>query len=67
MDATLVRYLKLTPEVAVKQLRKMRAFNEENNLPFILLWHNETQSNSHGWKGWNHVLNDVFSASTPLN
>jgi len=67
MDATLVRYLKLTPEMAVKQLRKLRAFNEENNLPFILLWHNETQSNSHGWNGWKHVLNDVFTDSIPLD
>lgn len=67
MDATLVRYLKLNPEEAIAQLREMRKVCQENNLPFTLLWHNESLSNSHGWKGWKNILHEVFTSPTSSN
>jgi hypothetical protein len=62
MDATLVRYLKLQPIQAIEKLRELRKFNLDHNLPFTVLWHNESLSNSHGWQGWKNILDSVFTS-----
>ncbi len=61
MDATLNRYLKLTPEEAVESvaevIKEVKAVNGE----LVTIWHNETLSELREWKGWKHVFGEVVS------
>lgn len=55
MDATLNRYLKLSPDEAIEQLQKLAAGVKQADGQLRLLWHNETVSETAEWKGWRRV------------
>lgn len=59
MDATLIRYMKLSPELAFDVLREIKQTCWHFKSPFVLLWHNETLSDSHGWEGYGQLLEDI--------
>ena len=59
MDATLKRYMKLSPEVAFDVLREIKQTCWHLKSPFVLLWHNETLSDTHGWEGYGQLLEDI--------
>lgn len=55
MDATLNRYLKLTPDAAIARLESLSSAVKQADGQFRLLWHNETVSETAEWKGWRRV------------
>jgi len=59
MDATLKRYMKLSPALAFDVLREIKQTCWHFKAPFVLLWHNETLSDAHGWEGYGQLLEDI--------
>ena len=60
MDATLNRYMKLSAEEAVVRLKELKHTCERLQVPFCLLWHNESFSECNEWKGWKEVVAEVM-------
>jgi hypothetical protein len=60
MDATLNRYMKLSAEEAVVKLKELKHTCERLQVPFCLLWHNESFSECNEWKGWKEVVAEVM-------
>ncbi len=60
MDATLNRYIKLSAEEAVVKLKELKHTCERLQVPFCLLWHNESFSECNEWKGWKEVVAEVM-------
>jgi hypothetical protein len=60
MDATLSRYLELTPEEAIAKVRDLRDKVQSVSGCFTVLWHNESLSNEGLWKGWKEVYEKVL-------
>jgi hypothetical protein len=61
MDTTLRKYMKLTPDEAMLKSRllidRIRAVHGQ----CVILWHNETLSESDGWQGWRRVWEDQLA------
>lgn len=67
MDATLRRYLNLTPEAALEKLRRFASTLRQCDGTFTVLWHNESVATTGEWAGWRKVyqsLVEEFSEST---
>jgi len=60
MDATLNRYMKLTPDQALDALEQLAQNVKAVDGVLTLLWHNETVSECNEWKGWRAVYEQVF-------
>jgi hypothetical protein len=60
MDATLNRYMKLSAHEAIDKLKELKQTCERLNVPFCLLWHNESFSECNEWKGWKEVVAEVM-------
>ena len=60
MDATLNRYMHLSSEEAVQKLKKLKHTCERLQIPFCILWHNESFSECNEWKGWKDVIDRVM-------
>ncbi len=60
MDATLNRYMKLSAEEAVVKLKELKHTCERLQVPFCLLWHNESFSECNEWNGWKEVVAEVM-------
>jgi hypothetical protein len=60
MDATLKRYMHLSAEEAVEKLKEIKQTCERLQVPFCLLWHNESFSECNEWKGWKEVVAEVM-------
>ncbi|MGY5355483.1 polysaccharide deacetylase family protein [Wenyingzhuangia sp. IMCC45467] len=60
MDGTLNKYLNLTPEQAVVELKNL--INEVNNVNglFVSLWHNSSLGETTIWKGWKKVYKEML-------
>lgn len=56
MDATLKRYLGLTPEKALAYSQKIYDSLKSTGGNFTLLWHNESVNDYWKWKGWQKVF-----------
>ena len=58
MDATLLYYMKLSPQEAIDRCAGI--INEIRNVKgtCITVWHNETISNWRQWKGWRDVYRE---------
>lgn len=61
MDGTLNQYLKLTPEEALLEIKKM--IREVKNVKgiFVSLWHNSSLSEMREWKGWRIVYKELLT------
>ena len=52
MDATLLYYLKLSPQASLLQISSLIEEIKNVNGTFMSLWHNDTFSNYNQWEGW---------------
>ncbi len=65
MDVTLKDYMKLGPEEAKKEIRKLvKSIREVQGL-FISIWHNHTLSEREGWEGWKELYEEIVVESLP--
>ena len=60
MDATLNRYMNLTAQEAIEKLKELKQTCSRLQVPFCLLWHNESFSECNEWKGWKEVVDEVM-------
>lgn len=60
MDATLNLYMKLKPEEAIVRVNKLTDACRNAGGEMMILWHNETLSESKEWKGWRYVYETVI-------
>ena len=60
MDATLNRYMKLSVQEAIEKLKELKQTCSRLQVPFCLLWHNESFSECNEWKGWKEVVAEVM-------
>jgi hypothetical protein len=60
MDATLNRYMNLSAQEAIDKLKELKQTCERLQVPFCLLWHNESFSECNEWKGWKEVVAEVM-------
>ena len=60
MDATLLYYMKLTPDEAIAKVNKLIDEVKNVNGTFISLWHNETLSDVKQWAGWRKVYEAII-------
>ena len=60
MDATLLYYLKLSPEQSFTQISELIHEVKNVNGTFISLWHNDTFSNYKQWEGWKNVYTEMI-------
>ena len=68
MDATLLYYLKLTPDEAILRCKQLVDEVRAVNGTFVSLWHNETLGNYLQWDGWRRVWEELLEyghGSTP--
>ena len=63
MDATLLYYLKLSPEQSLTQISALIEEVKNVNGTFISLWHNDTFSNYKQWKGWESVYKEMIKVA----
>jgi hypothetical protein len=61
MDATLMRYLKLSPKGALQVIRQLSSNVREVEGVLVLLWHNESVSDRWQWKGWKVFYQEVLA------
>jgi hypothetical protein len=61
MDATLNRYMQLTPDEALERLQQLSSSLRGCGGQLTLLWHNETVSETAEWKGWRRVYAEAVS------
>ena len=61
MDATLNRYMGLSPEQALDTLENLANEVKDVQGELTLLWHNETVSECNEWRGWRSVYEQVFN------
>ncbi len=60
MDATLQKYLALSPEEAVRQTELIIASIKSAGGIFCSLWHNSSLSDQGEWKGWRQVYEKII-------
>ncbi len=60
MDATMNRYMKLSAQEAIDKLKALKHTCSRLQVPFCLLWHNESFSECNEWKGWKDVVAEVM-------
>lgn len=63
MDATLYKYLKLSPEQAIMLINDLIESVKMVDGIFCSLWHNESLSETGHWKGWKVVYEKMLAAS----
>ena len=63
MDATLLYYLKLSPEQSITQICELIHEVKNVNGTFISLWHNDTFSNYKQWEGWESVYTEMVKVA----
>ncbi|MBK0381545.1 polysaccharide deacetylase family protein [Pedobacter sp. SD-b] len=60
MDQTLRRYMGLTPDEALKEIKELMQNVKNVNGDFISLWHNESIGDFAHWKGWQTVYVEML-------
>ena len=61
MDSTLQYYQKMNPENALAVYRKMADEVSRVNGLCVFIWHNNSLSDQHEWKGWRQVYESALS------
>lgn len=67
MDATLNRYLGLSPKEAEEATKALVDEIKAVNGELVVIWHNETLSEQNEWKGWSSVFKDMVSYASKDN
>lgn len=60
MDATLRRYLNLSPDAAFEELKSIGDGLKNCDGTFTVLWHNESVANFGEWQGWAKVYQQLI-------
>ena len=60
MDRTLLSYMKLSPDEAIKEFEHYTGIIRNVGGEFICLWHNDSLSDRGEWKGWKRVFKKVI-------
>jgi hypothetical protein len=60
MDATFMRYLKVTPEEALEQVVNLASSVRDVGGTLRLLWHNESVSDEGEWQGWREMYRQML-------
>ncbi|MEE2700140.1 MAG: polysaccharide deacetylase family protein [Bacteroidota bacterium] len=63
MDATLLYYLQLSPQVSLGKIKQLVKEVKNVNGTFISLWHNDTFSNFKQWEGWQSVYEEMIKVA----
>ena len=63
MDGTLNEYMKLSPNQAIEEVKRLKALVKEYGGTFSFIWHNETLGFKHHWKTWEPVFEESISYS----
>lgn len=63
MDQTLRRYMGLTPENAIEELKTLMQNVKHVNGTFVSLWHNESINDYGVWKNWKKVYVELLKMS----
>lgn len=61
MDATLSRYLLLSPTQGEQRIEELANTVKAVNGQMVILWHNESLSEKWGWKGWSKVYEKALA------
>lgn len=61
MDVSLKKYLKLDPDQALFQTKKLIDQCKKVNGPFCLLWHNSSFYEAEGWDGWKECYQGIIN------
>lgn len=67
MDVTLRHYLKLSPDEALKETRKLISITKSVNGIFCSLMHNEILSDENEWKSWLSFYENLVEAAKSQN
>ncbi len=60
MDRTLLTYLKLSPDKAIKEFEYYANVIKNVGGEFVCLWHNDSLNDWGEWKGWNKVFTSMI-------
>ncbi len=60
MDRTLLSYMNLSPDAAVKEFEHYSGIIRSVGGEFICLWHNDSLSDQGEWIGWNRVFKKMI-------
>lgn len=60
MDATFRYYLKVNPEQVIDLIKPLIEEVKAVNGTFISLWHNESLSENHIWKGYRDIYEELL-------
>ncbi len=63
MDGTLHDYLKLSPDDALKLIKKLMGEVDKVNGVFSTLWHNDALGDHDTWKGWKDVYLKTYESA----
>ncbi len=63
MDGTLNEYMKLSPNQAIEEVKRLKALVKVFGGTFSFIWHNETLGFKHHWKTWEPVFEESISYS----
>ncbi len=61
MDGTLQRYLNLSVDEGLSQVKQLSNYVRDVNGIFTTLWHNESLSNINNWKGWRKMYQNMVT------
>ncbi|MGD9930898.1 MAG: polysaccharide deacetylase family protein [Mangrovibacterium sp.] len=66
MDVTLKDYLKLSPGLALDEIRKLMLEVKKYGGTFVSIWHNESLSDQGDWAGWRQVFEEMTALAISL-
>ena len=66
MDATLKRYMKLSPEKSLAAIKELMDEVAKVGGTFCCIWHNENLCESFGWQGWRKVYESMLNYAEEL-
>lgn len=66
MDGTLRHYLKLSPDLAFEEIKKLMTEVKNCGGTFVSIWHNETVTDKEIWKGYREVFEKTIKMGNEL-
>lgn len=66
MEATLKRYLSLSPEEGLERMKRLMDNTAAVGGCFCSIWHNENLCEDFGWQGWRHVFDEMYNHADRL-
>ncbi|MBR6292576.1 MAG: polysaccharide deacetylase family protein [Bacteroidales bacterium] len=67
MDTTMQKYLKLSPDEAIKEYHRLIDTVRRVDGVFCCIVHNQNLGELYGWQGWRRVYEDMVAYAKPVN